>query len=893
MQGGQWVFAILTIHPMQSSIVKFIENDQLLHRQLDASLPFALPVLKSILSPVDADLFFEKQWEFTPPIFFSRQGHRILHEDTRFPFTESSRLGGGAFGEVFEEEVHPDHADFVDMPQSPIKVIRKELKQSSGKGTEDFNREINVLSFLNCLEHRNIVELLGSYTCRGIHNLIFRPASGDLKKLLDSAERPKEIQSDTDFVFALYGLSAAIEKLHNYTHDSFDVKLIGCHRDLKPRNVLVDRGRFLLADFGLSSLKSVSEDSKSRFKECEDVENDFEPGRIGRASDIWSFGCIMCEIATYVTRGSKGVSDFIERRKGPLGSIKSTSNFHKGTTPHPGVQSWIEELEKSASATIYELLQLVKRVLVIDPRGRPNAKATMLDLRRLALISKFLDLKGIERFFLWGSELGLSWEAATDQVPNLKIIDMDTVFERNIETLSKIAVEFASPGTSGDRPHALALRLRMLNDEMANTLPTSAQASIEQQLELRMVDNKDLDLLREIKQTFGPSSANRGIGTLAAVRYMHALCDTPETGGRELRLHGITLGNRHYFKCYELATPISDNWHTNNLPQGQILAERIMYSESWTGGVGRELFDRVRAIANLLNTASQIPAMKVLRCVGYIHDPYSHSFALISELPPPEHAGPGHSSGSKPSSLEQLIKATEEREPQQKPTLDERLKLAHSLAATVCAIHRANWLHKNISSSSILFFLPEETSSPPPPSTTATTTATEPLPSPDLVGFNHSRPDDTSTFSAKPDIDELHYQHPDYLIEQTKYRAQYDYFSVGMVLLEIGLWMTLKSMLALSPPPPPPHGEGQAAAAATQKKQPRPQDTLGVVMEDWVTKLGFHMGERYQAVVTACLTGDLGGGGPGHDPSPRDRRRPEAFQKRVVDRLRECVTLDT
>ena len=38
-------------------------------------------------------------------------------------------------------------------------IIQKELKETSPKGTDDFIREVDVLSFLNCLKHPNIVEL--------------------------------------------------------------------------------------------------------------------------------------------------------------------------------------------------------------------------------------------------------------------------------------------------------------------------------------------------------------------------------------------------------------------------------------------------------------------------------------------------------------------------------------------------------------------------------------------------------------------------------------------------------------------------------------------------------------------------------------------------------------
>ncbi|KAK7943797.1 kinase-like protein [Apiospora aurea] len=39
------------------------------------------------------------------------------------------------------------------------------------------------------------------------------------------------------------------------------------------------------------------------------------------------------------------------------------------------------------------------------------------------------------------------------------------------------------------------------------------------------------------------------------------------------------------------------------------------------------------------------------------------------------------------------------------------------------------------------------------------------------------------------------YQHPQYLEEDKRYFIQYDYYSLGMVLLEIGIWSPLQDVV--------------------------------------------------------------------------------------------------
>lgn len=146
------------------------------------------------------------------------------------------------------------------------------------------------LSILNHISHLNILELLASYTHDKKHNLVF--------PLAEPEPEPTSFNSDETLLIALAGLSSGIEHVHNFVESKIDLSRIGCHHDLRPKNILVSKNIFLLADFGLSRFKNSSENSKTAFKtgggdylapECEDSDNNFEKLDIRRSSDIWSF----------------------------------------------------------------------------------------------------------------------------------------------------------------------------------------------------------------------------------------------------------------------------------------------------------------------------------------------------------------------------------------------------------------------------------------------------------------------------------------------------------------------------------------------------------------------------------------------------------------------------
>lgn len=271
------------------------------------------------------------------------------------------------------------------------------MKVKNSSDSEDFKRECRVLSFLNCLDHPNIVELQGSYTHSGIHSLIFPLAEYDLNKLLQS-QQPSSFTSELDYLFALCGLATALDKLHTFCSEDLDITLIVCHHDLRPHNILIKDGKFLLADFGLSNLKEVSEGSKTPWKtgdsrylapECEDANNNFLPGMVGRKSDIWSFGCVLAELVTYIMQGPGGLKTFEEYRKVVLAERLTLHSFHAGREPNKGVETWLTALDKTATNVCRELIGLVRDMLQIEPDDRPSANQVTHRLRFAAVKNTF------------------------------------------------------------------------------------------------------------------------------------------------------------------------------------------------------------------------------------------------------------------------------------------------------------------------------------------------------------------------------------------------------------------------------------------------------------------------------------------------------------------------
>ncbi|TGJ79367.1 hypothetical protein E0Z10_g9384, partial [Xylaria hypoxylon] len=120
------------------------------------------------------------------------------------------------------------------------------------------------------------------------------------------------------------------------------------------------------------------------------------------------------------------------------------------------------------------------------------------------------------------------------------------------------------------------------------------------------------------------------------------------------------------------------------------------------------------------------------------------------------------------------------------------------------------------------------------------------LSAPALIGFSHSRQKDETAMSSKRyhmSTELRAYHHPEYAGEggggdREAYRPEFDYYSLGLVLLELGHWWPLRNIV-----------QDRHDRAAVRD----------YVLQRSVPFLAGAMGEAYARATEACLSGVLEG----------------------------------
>jgi hypothetical protein len=230
---------------------------------------------------------------------------------------------------------------------------------------------------------------------------------------------------------------------------------------------------------------------------------------------------------------------------------------------------------------------------------------------------------------------------------------------------------------------------------------------------------------------------------------------------------------------------------------------------------------RIDDLARMVHSASdRHPDLHTIDCLGYTDDAPSSRYGLVYKAPDQSF-----------SALSSLIMSNDHRT----PDLGDRFSLAHTLAVALWSLHSLDWLHKSLSGNNTLFF-PSAFSTSATQATAAAATVAD-ISSPYLLGFDCSRPDnltEMSVASQNPSSIDLH-RHPNSLdgIERKPYCKSYDIYSLGIVLLEIGLWKVLQAY----------HRPHYSAAKFRDK----------VVLSVLVPGLGSKTGSLYREVVERCL----------------------------------------
>jgi serine/threonine protein kinase len=770
-----------------------------------------------------------------------------------------------------------------------VVIVRKKIKrvesgevdrpQAVERAATEARQEERILSLLRSLKHPNIIKLFASYTHRQEHYLLFPPAEMTLAEALDG-DRLSEFE-DCNLYRAICGLSSAIKHVHLFFSKEFDLQLIGCHHDLKPKNILILRGKLLLADFGLSTLREGN-NSQSDFKtgdldylapECHYFGAEFvvRNGKTSRKSDIWSFGAVLSEIMTYTRGGCEAVREFRRKRVKVLYDALEVCQFHHGGEQCAVVSDWLRDFDAEASSTRLLLLGVVRDALSIEPSQRPLAAEMTTRLYHLAQASICSSCHGLfdqfvkfelplvlkiehQRFKLWCQ---FSQPTDTGEIPLWFAELPERQLVRLNELLLKIREELKSISSAVENPilSPIYAELRSLLDELWSSVPSAIFQEMRRHLVTQLLET-DQNSLQSIHQDLRGDLIYDDIGVLAAMKFLtHNMPLTTQSEDTLSRLHldDANIIHSEEFGPHTFAELRSCNGSITT----RILIERIKYNGAWVeDGHGQELLERIAAIACLLRNSQLISGLQVLECLGFFHDLESLSVALVYRLPNVKVSPQSPGIQVRPINLRDYIRSTYDRK-SSRPFLGAIFRLAHILANGILEYHTVSWLHKDISSFNIIFF-------PVDSSAEAMQSAFD---MPHIIGFNHSRQSKETAFTQGPFIspESRHYVAPEYLSHRApRYQWRYDYYSVGMVLLELGLWRCVSDWTTDS---------------KWRKLGLSPQALRDKILQELVPRLGNAMGRAYYEAVTACLSGNFVENGTDFENVS------SLFQKRVVGPL--------
>lgn len=692
----------------------------------------------------------------------------------------------------------------------------------------------------------------------------------DLSTFFTLKTRFKAFQTSLTFFNALSGLASAVETIHSLSieTDELVISRIGYHHDIRPQNILVTHDTFVLTDFGLMRFKMPDEGSQSQWistigdyiaPECMDEEYDRK--KVGRSIDIWALGCLVADVATYMESGSDAVQEFREKRRetARLQRIKNC-RFFEADSLRQSVITWLDSMNSDRKESgVTSLRDIVALSLQVDPTARPKAfevsrrllyihskmayrsVVKILDDRMSELgdteeIAPLIRLElwfEVEKIRAWGYVLGMEDER-THQDLFLKEEKIGLKLAEILERFQK-QIDVCAPETS------VSGIAQELAKQLWETVPISYQTRMNQAWRQSSINTDDIPRLAMIEESSRRLPAPfSDIGKIAALKRLEIQLrkEVQEASAEQQALliessrieQGQQLSETHGLGWLELENDVADEEpeHTRD----RVFIEWVLYSPSWEEQTDEEKILKMLGLAETLH-GSRPDSFHVLDCVGVVPPgkELNHpGFGLVFRYP--EFAR--FDIMCNVVTLAGLLRRKDFA-----VLLEYRFSIALHICSSVYHLHSSGFLHKNICAINLLFFLNELQ-----PKYLLHKESLEPY----LVGFNLSRPIGNGfhsyidAYSSEP----FEHRHPDYIPGKTRFEMAYDYYSVGVALLEIGFWEPI-------------------SAFRIRHRELKNSDFKQVLIDRYAPQLGKKMGSLYMNIVSACLRGDFRQGQDGKD----------------------------
>jgi serine/threonine protein kinase len=784
------------------------------------------------------------------------------------------------------------------------------------------------LRLLNRRKHPCIISLLGSYTQRNEHYFLFPRFELDLNQFFSLEHATQKFEQLSTSLSALRGLASALCTLHELhltsVEHGLEFEAIGYHHDLRPANILVGQETFVLADFGLGKLKPANEVSETAWKagagdylapEC--MNENFDHQNVGRSIDVWAFACLMAEVLVFTLQGRLGLIQFREARLHESPDSQWTNSYFYGQSgdSRPSVRQWLKVLQRHGC--LQGCAQLILEALVKDPEKRPDMSRIHDHLSFFSLqaqhglvcdnLTNVLSSMGPrteyppsamkiwferERLQAIGHALWLDNAGDIDSIPIIeetlhnhcltKLTDIherilrfnhecrtgtpstrDPRMKNEVDTENSIISDLSASDMSS--AHGLAGDLTELVQSIWCVLPSARLQMVEMQWVRRILESDDTQELGKVQRGLSFINPPRIYETSAALAMMKTvrleILSNPLFDDYKNKLIAndvIFTGSfsGHETGLYERSTPV--------------LLERMFYSPTW-----ESVSSTQRAIVMSLKAKSfgytpKPEGLRVLDCIGFYEEKGSNAgYVFTYRIPPQISQSPIN---PKPTTLSKLLLVSAkhaQKDPYcRQPLLEDKFHLAHILASFLMNFHGIGWLHENFHPKNIVFFKSPENNGSIDTSTSSI------IREPYVVGLHKSRPGGESWHTEGPaqDLEAINYINPRYT--QTKrFSVLDDYYSLGIMLLEIGLW----------------YPSNVWSQKDESRRKLSPMALRDLFLKQYVPRLGPRMGSTYRSVVEICLTDGLDDGAIHATSEAKSQSIVNSFIEKVVYPLARLV----
>ena len=266
-------------------------------------------------------------------------------------------------------------------------MMRKEIDLSQNQD------ESRIMQYMRARLSRDpkldIIEVFAYYRHKRKAYILMPLLEGDLKGLLTDDKHCDFFEIDNRYMNEMMRVSRALASLHAIREHHQLYHVAGIHHDLKPDNILINRGRLVLADFGLSSLmmptngpEMESTGHRTWYTAPEVLDKGGWRGATSQRSDVFSLGCVFTELLVHMRGGKESVLAFRQRRRYKPGFASPV--FATETDINKQVTTELECIQQDRQGGVErsQVAGVILKMLAFNPDDRPSAKEVFANFQQ-------------------------------------------------------------------------------------------------------------------------------------------------------------------------------------------------------------------------------------------------------------------------------------------------------------------------------------------------------------------------------------------------------------------------------------------------------------------------------------------------------------------------------